>query len=370
MASISNRQRNSNPLVGMLIGVLLFIAAFPVLYFNEATENLSKAAATAVPSDESHLVEEGQLAYVYGIIHSDTPVQDSFLIGDYIVVNRTVEMYGYEESVRTEDNKEVYSYQKTWVITPSLSTSWQGSATQLPQDVPSAYNDYITNLPVQRSQFASNLTVEGTPLNPGGLSIMNLEFLLPTTEEVSLELLNEGYTIHSNYLYVSQSATGTFSTPQLGDIRISFNVIHQGDDGILLAKKDTNQWAAFTTEQGNTLYRFFNGNTTLQSVVDQLNSEYLFTLWLFRGIGFAMFLFGILLFLNPLIRLLNYVPFVGGIGGFLLFLASLVISFLLSVTTIFVSIVAHNMLLTVVVALIVFAGLVFTFSKRKSALNH
>jgi len=67
-----NSQTNRNPLTGILGGALIFLCAFPVLYFNEAQENLSKVAEQAVEYNEA--LESSYLGYTVGAFGEVGPV--------------------------------------------------------------------------------------------------------------------------------------------------------------------------------------------------------------------------------------------------------------------------------------------------------
>jgi len=72
-----NSQTNRNPLTGILGGALIFLCAFPVLYFNEAQENLSKVAEQAVEYNEA--LESSYLGYTVGAFSATNKANDPLL---------------------------------------------------------------------------------------------------------------------------------------------------------------------------------------------------------------------------------------------------------------------------------------------------
>ena len=122
----------------------------------------------------------------------------------------------------------------------------------------------------------------------------------------------------------------------------------------------------FTTKNGNTVFRFFNGETDIKSVTATLQAEYELSLWIFRGLGFLMLFIGLLLAFKPLMSLFKFVPFFGDVGNVLLTIILFLISLFLAIITILLSLIVQNILVVISVTLVLIALFVLFAKKPKT----
>ena len=104
-------QRIKDSLGGVIFGILLFLASFILLYWNEGRLDLSQVAKTAIeiPALAPPPVEIGSFVSVTGTLTSEEPLGgDLFLApGDYIALKRQSEMYAWEEDSKTTTDKNL-----------------------------------------------------------------------------------------------------------------------------------------------------------------------------------------------------------------------------------------------------------------------
>jgi hypothetical protein len=352
-------QSKMNPFVALLVGVLLFIGAFPVLFVNESQENLASVAKKAVEYEPS--LENNTFVYTVGSITATNYAVDELLTKNFIYVSRTVEMYGYQESQETVNSQDRYRYTPGWLVNPPVTTAWLGTINEQPQNIPTDYNLWISNLPQRQTTTATDLEINGITLDQNQLSFSGEQELV--LNEADIE--NDEFSIQNNYLYFSNQLSGTATNPLIGDIRVSFSVIELSDEGLVLGWFNNGQIEAYTTNNNNLIYRYFNGETSIRSVVSLLQSEYELSLWIFRGVGFLMLFVGLLLVLKPLMSVLNVIPFFGDLGNFLLMLMSFGVSLLLTVITIILSLIVQNLLIVMSVSVVLFGLFFFLIRKPK-----
>lgn len=92
--------------VGVLIGFLLFIGSFIVLFINEGRENLANYARQASEYNQGETYEENDLVYIVGSLSATNFAADNYLKEDgYIYLERIVEMYAYIEHEHTKTRK-------------------------------------------------------------------------------------------------------------------------------------------------------------------------------------------------------------------------------------------------------------------------
>ncbi len=368
-----NSQTNRNPLTGILGGALIFLCAFPVLYFNEAQENLSKVAEQAVEYNEA--LESSYLGYTVGAFSATNKANDPLLTREFVAVTRKVEMYGYIETQSTTTtnsgntqssfNSEIrYTYSKAWLVNPGQTTTWRGRTSDFPRDLPINYNTWIVNLPQPRTSTSTGLSINNIPVDGTNLDLSASNDLSVTQDMI----VNNSYTVVLNDLYFTNQERFDLSTPLIGDVRISFTVIEFDDQGLLLGNIDNNQFSAFTTDSGNIMYRFFNGESTIENVVSQLQTEYQLTIWIFRVVGFLMLFVGLLLSFKPISTLFNFIPIFGSVGSGLFTIMLFVVSLVLAITTIVISLIVQNILVVSLITLGIF-GLFFVLVRRPKPLK-
>ncbi len=368
-----NSQTNRNPLTGILGGALIFLCAFPVLYFNEAQENLSKVAEQAVEYNEA--LESSYLGYTVGAFSATNKANDPLLTREFVAVTRKVEMYGYIETQSTTTtnsgntqssfNSEIrYTYSKAWLVNPGQTTTWRGRTSDFPRDLPINYNTWIVNLPQPRTSTSTGLSINNIPVDGTNLDLSASNDLSVTQDMI----VNNSYTVVLNDLYFTNQERFDLSTPLIGDVRISFTVIEFDDQGLLLGNIDNNQFSAFTTDSGNIMYRFFNGESTIENVVSQLQTEYQLTIWIFRVVGFLMLFVGLLLSFKPISTLFNFIPIFGSVGSGLFTIMLFVVSLVLAITTIVISLIVQNILVVSLITLSIF-GLFFVLVRRPKPLK-
>ena len=181
-------------------------------------------------------------------------------------------------------------------------------------------------------------------------------------------IVDNVYSVLLGDLYTSIQGSFDLTKPVIGDVRISFTVIEFDDQGLLLGNIDNNQFSAFTTDGGNIMYRFFNGESTIENVVSQLQTEYQLTIWIFRVVGFLMLFVGLLLSFKPISTLFNFIPIFGSVGSSLFTVVIFVVSLVLAVTTIVISLIVQNIFVVSLITLGIF-GLFFVLVRRPKPLK-
>lgn len=116
---------------GVAIGALLFLGSFWVLWWNEGRVDLSEVAKKSieVKADSVDKAAEGKLVAVTGELKTEDKLEDPQFLkpGNYLRLEREVEMYAWVERRRNETNKKVggskevkttATYEKKWTSDP------------------------------------------------------------------------------------------------------------------------------------------------------------------------------------------------------------------------------------------------------------
>ncbi|PIZ75489.1 hypothetical protein COY05_03960 [Candidatus Peregrinibacteria bacterium CG_4_10_14_0_2_um_filter_38_24] len=344
---------------GIVFGLILFLGAFGVIYWNEGSVDISGIAntATKVTAESVDTVAEGKLIAVTGKAVSTEKLGDSMFLkpADYLAVSRNVEMYAWVEksdsksSISTggsETTTTTYSYSMDWTSSPGKTSNFQEPAGHANPEM---------------AIKAQTFRVKSAKVGAYEVDMAKLD--LPAYEDLNLtaENLNLAQGVFENgYVLVGK---GTSVAPQIGDLRISYGVVNNNLDGTVFGKLEGGKLVTYVDQKTTeSLYRFFNG--TFDEAIKQMHSEFTMWLWIFRLVGFLMMWIGLSSLFGPISVILDVLPILGAISrsaiGFLTFLVSLV----LSILAIVVSMLLHSLIAMIVVAVIGVAGFVVVLKMK------
>jgi hypothetical protein len=350
-----------NSFVGVLFGIILFVVAFPVLWFNEGRTNMATVAKASVLVDGASVNQqtEGKQVAVTGTLASGDQLGDTpyLAAGDYIQLNRMVEMFAWVEHKETDTNKETggsstttttYTYDKQWTSSPEDSESFehmQGHANP--------------PLPLQSTTMVvSSAHIGAYTINPADIT-------LPSSHDINLN--SEIVTTSGNSKLVGNyimQGKGSSNTPQLGDIRISYNGVAANTRAVAFGKQQGNALVPYLTAKNDRLYRVFI-NTDREGAIQEMGTEYQVIGWILRLVGFLLMWIGLGLCFGPITAFLDVLPFLGSAGRFVISMVALPVALVLSVITILISIIAHSILALIVVLGLLIGG-VLLWSKMQN----
>lgn len=352
-----------NSIKGVFIGILLFLISFGVLYWNEGRVDVSEVAKNAVEisAEEVDAGADGEFVYVIGDVVSEEQVGDGLYLisGDYLAVSRTVEMYAWveETSSTTEDEwgggettETTYTYVREWVENPVLTGSFEYPEDhENPSKAIEDYDNRVGSAKVGVYELdMGKLVLAGY----GDLSLS--EDVIDLGEDGEAELIG-------GYIFVGD---GYLTSPEVGDLRISYSVIRNNTGGIIFAELDGDRLVTYVDEDTEeSLYRMFIG--TRDDALATMHGEYKMMLWIFRLIGFVMMWVGLSSLFGPVVVLLGIVPAFGSISRSLVGFVTFIVAAVLSVVTVLVSMLLHS-IVALVIAVMIILVLVVYFLKRES----
>lgn len=350
-----------NSFVGVLLGIILFLVAFPVLWFNEGRTNMATIAQASVLVDGTRVSAqtEGQQVAVAGTLSADELLGDPpyFAAGAYVQLERKVEMFAWVEQKSTDTHKDAggsstttttYTYDKQWTSSPEDSQSFEH-----------AQGHTNPSLPVPSTTLVvSSARVGVYTINPADIT-------LPTTRDINLNneivMTSGNRRLAGNYIVLGR---GSLDTPQLGDIRISYSGVSANTQAIAFGKQQGTALVPYLTRQNDRLYRVFV-NTDRAGAIQEMNTEYTVIGWILRLVGFLLMWIGLGLCFGPITAFLDVLPFLGSAGRFVIGLVALPVALALSMITIVISILAHNILALIVVLGLLIGGVMLWSKVRK-----
>ncbi|MBM4235029.1 MAG: hypothetical protein FJ152_00975 [Firmicutes bacterium] len=362
---------------GVLIGLILFIAAFPVLWINEGYavrvyKGLEEGAGSVVAADLNSLAPEMEGQFVHGIGETSTPeiLVDSELgvsIGAIHLV-RQVEMYQWKEIATTETVEKVggteettttYTYEPVWSSSLIQSSSFKDPEAR-------TRNANPAQMPYQGQSWSVQLVMIGAyTLSPGLIGQISanqpIDYTNPDLANIPEPILEKA-AISKNQIYI-----GNPGTPQIGDVRISHQYAVPGQVSVL-GRVMNGQIGPFRTEQNTTIEILRPGMHSAEEMIEAAKAANVLRTWIFRVLGFFLFFIGLNTILKPLATVGVVLPFLGRLLSSGIGLIAGLIAIILTFVVIAIAWIFYRPLLAI--ALLVLAG-VFTYFLivRKKKMN-
>jgi hypothetical protein len=343
------RGKKGGVLAGAFFGILMLIGSAGVLWVNEGRADLSKIAkeAIVVPQGSAPTEAQGQLVAATGQLAVEEPAFDADfgVRGDYVQLDRKVEMYAWQEH---EEDNDRYSYTTEWTSSPANSSQFNQSAGH-------------TNPPLafQEATFYAQVGIVGSyTFDPSRAHLTSGENVPPGTD---LRLPRPARVV-GTYIYIG---AGLPTQPVVGDVRLSYTAVSTGGTVTLYGLLQGDQIEPFLKD-GDKLYGVWAGNHDEALVT--MHQEYVTIGWIMRIGGFLLMWFGLNLFVSPLTSLLGFIPVLGRLGQGVIWGINFVIALVVSLVIILVSFVAHRWYLILAVVVVgIGVALFFVLRQRQKA---
>jgi Transmembrane protein 43 len=364
--STNGFQEIGKSIVGMFVGLLLFLGSFILLFCNEGRIDLSQAAKSAIviPANAPAPQANGKTISLSGAIASPEIIGDSKYLkpAAYVALGRTVEMYAWKETVDSHTEKQIgggkkttktYKYTKAWTDKPADSAKFKRSEQY--RNPAKALNNAIykvTNAKI--GQYAVDLPNLTQPVpmgdcDPGTTSkpSKNAAALLRLQPDALVATAAPQAQLSGDRLLFT--GKGTATAPQVGDLRICYTALPTQAKVTVFGKLAGDR--VVPARYGNEpFFKIFPGER--QAAIGKLKSEYDMQLWGFRILGFILMWVGLMLVAGPFSAIANVMPFIGDLVEAVGALAALIMAFLLSSVTILVSSLLHNPIALAVSAIV------------------
>lgn len=362
--------RLAESIKSVLIGLILFIVSFPLLFWNEGravqtARSLEEGAGAviSVPAGAVSPGNEGKLVHVTGPLATDGPVADDDLgvQADAVKLIRNVEMYQWIEEEKSETRKKLgggeetvttYEYKKGWSTDPVDSSAFYDPAGhENPGGFPLPSTTFVAD-PVRLGAFT---------LSAEQVDQLDEATNLPV-DAGAAESLPEGFS--------AQVANGGFylgenpAAPVVGDVRISFQVVNP-EQASVVAVQTGETFAAYQAEAGDAILLVEEGPHTAAEMFQTAQSANTMLTWILRVAGFFAMFLGLGLIFRPLSVVGDVVPFIGNLLGVGIGFFAFVTSFVLTFVTIAIAWIAVRPLLGISLLVLAAGGLFWLISANR-----
>jgi hypothetical protein len=362
----------------VLIGLLMFVVSFPLLFWNEGravrtARSLTEGSGSvvSVPADAVDPSHEGKLVHVTGPVTTSGPAADPELgvEANGLKLVRKVEMYQWIESQKTETHKKLgggeekvttYDYKRDWSTDVIDSTAFKHPEGH---ENPGAF-------PVEPQTFvASDPKVGAFTLAPEQIGQLDNGKDLPVAEDALANLpeeLGDKAKISSGAFYLGNDP----AAPALGDTRISYQIVAPAVVSVIGAQTGQT-FAPWQAEAGDAIFLVDEGPHAAAEMFQAAQSANATMTWILRAVGFFLMFLGLVLVFKPISVFADVVPLFGTMLGAGLGIFSFLIALFLSLVTIAVAWIAVRPVLAITLLALALGGLVFLVvrGRKKKALR-
>lgn len=321
--------RLGSSLKGVLVGLALFVAGFPVLFWNEGN---SVATAKALDEGEGACIAvesnakvdsglEGRLVHMTGLADTQAVLADDvFGVSERAIrLERQVEMYQWREHSRTEEKKNLggsvtktttYTYDQGWEPRAISSANFKEAGHVNPPAI---------EFP-SRTQYASAVSFGAFRLNEGQIRRIGAvrPVVFPSNFTCRLERVQRA----GDVLYVPNAETRAnplnnrqvAAQPRIGDMRVVFRAVSPHEIS-LVSKQTGDTFTGYTSKAGGgrKVDLLADGVEDAAAMFASARRGNAMLTWLIRLGGFLLMFFGLSAILRPISVLGDVLPILGNI---------------------------------------------------------
>ena len=310
-------KRIGQSLSGALIGGLLFLGSFVVLWWNEGRA-IAEARALAegagavidVGIDAVEPKHEGKLLHVTGAVDARPEARDEAtgIAVDALKLRRVVEMYQWVEKRSSKEEKKlgggsetvtVYEYEQAWNDDPIDSSGFKKSETHAN---PSEW-------PLRSDSFAAGEVTLGafTLAQPVRDALGRWQDLPAQIAAQLPQQFGEFRRIANGRLYRGADP----ERPQVGDMRVRYEYQPEATYSII-AKQTGGMLDRYVASNGREVLLVEDGSVPAAKMFEGAQSRNSLITWLVRLGGTVLMWIGLSMVFAPISRVLDVLPMLGG----------------------------------------------------------
>lgn len=365
--TISWGSRIMESIKGILVGLILFIVSFFLIFWNEGNsidraKALEEGRGIVVPtsSESVNNSNNNNLIHFSGEATSDAVLNDKFfgVSLNALKLKRNVEMYQWQETQHTKTKKNTggsetkettYDYSKVWSEQLISSTNFRKKEG----------HENPTTMPYKSQAFtAPKITVGAFTLSNAFTNQINNFTPYPVSNDHHAQMhpkLQEVFTVNSegNYFY------GNSNDPQIGSVRISYHIIEPQTISVI-GKQNNNMLETYHAKTGEIALLEY-GSVGAESMFKSAEQENMLITWLLRGGAILLMWGGLMLIFRPIAIVGDFIPLLGSVMGAGIGIVTFIISLVLSFITMALAWITYNPLvgggLFAVAAFALFVGI-------------
>lgn len=324
VTSVSWLSRLGSSIKGILFGLLIFVIAFPLLFWNEGrtvkrTRALNEGARIVVSTSPESLDNalEGKLVHLSGRASTDDILNDPLFevsSSNAVRLERIVEMYQWEEKKETETRRRTGGSEET-VTTYEYVKTWSADT------INSDFFERRTGHENPETMPFRNETVLADTVNVGAYALSD-SLKNKISGSVPVNLTRDDVQRISRYAGISAQASSewvylgyrgsSLSNPRVGDLRVRFSYVPVAEVSVM-AGQQGNRLEPYATKNGNEINLLDMGNKTADEMIASAKQANQTLGWILRGVGFLLMMAGLSAIFAPLAVVGDVIPLVGNL---------------------------------------------------------
>lgn len=357
---------------GILLGILLFFAAFPLLFWNEGravmtykTLKEGGKSVVSVAADTVDVSNEGKLIHVAGLADTEETLTDPIfgVSSTALRFRRTVEMYQWKEKSESKTTKKLGGGTET-VTEYSYVQAWSDRIVNADNFKKPSGHQNPDSMPFDETEQTADRVALGAFTLSASLvdSISDFEPLAATSDTPMPAGFEETARLYNGGFYIGTNP----ASPEVGDLRVKFEVVKPLEVSVI-AKQVGSTFAPYVTKAKGSIELLQVGVHTADAMIQMAQDSNKMLTWFLRLIGFVFMLVGLNLVLKPLSVLADVLPIAGNIVGAGTGLISFLVSALGSLVTIAIAWIVYRPLLGIILLVVAVGLTVAIKGKLKSA---
>jgi len=303
-------KRLGNSFGGIFTGLLLFIGATVLIWWNEGRavktdKMLKEAQGQVVEMPDISRIDpafEGKLVHATGMATTvDSLVDSQFKVGTRaIALKRDVEYYQWVEHAEShskdklggaEETTTTYTYDLQWVSSPVNSADFH--------DPDYRSENFVRQQVESDVKYAQNVSFGAFRLNTSQIHSISGSTPLAVVDSTG-----------SNVIYIGADP----SKPDVGDVRVTFTQVKPAEVSIV-ACVSGDTFTDYTAKNGKSFSALNMGNVSQEEIFEGEHSANKLLLWVFRILSLILVIAGLRSFFSILVTVFKVVPFLSNIVG-------------------------------------------------------
>lgn len=311
--------RISGAIGGMVVGIILFIGAFPLLFWNEGravdtARALAEGRAAVIPVDAAAIVaaNEGRLVHLTGLLASPDRLVPAELMPEAVLkLRRNVEVYQWEQNETSTTDKEMgggtttkttYTYSKVWSSSLNDSSEFRK---------PEGHRNPTSKPLADSESVVKTATLGAFRLTSPVLGLLNhwREVSGDTLATLARRDMRGTPSVQGGWAY-----SGNPDQPKIGDHRIGYSFVPLSEASVV-ARQSRNALEPYLASNGEEIVMAQEGQVSADRMFKAEEESNVILTWILRVAGFVVMTLGLVFFLRPLTVLGDVLPLLGDLLG-------------------------------------------------------
>jgi hypothetical protein len=356
---------------GAVVGIIMMLVAFPMLWWNEGravrtAQGLAEGAGAvvSVAADTVDASRDGALVHVSGLATTtETLTDEEFgVAAPSLTLVRSVEMFQWREEKKSEKRKKLGGSEET-TTTYTYRTSWSRTAIDSADFRQPDGHRNPGRLPWESKTIVAEQVTLGAFTLPRDLvaTIAAREPLRIVASGAGGAAASPGVRAVDGGFYRGANP----EAPAVGDVRIQYEVVNPQVVSVVAVQRGTS-FEAYPTKAGTTILMLETGAVAANAMFKAAESSNRLTAWVLRAVGLFLMFLGLFLVFRPIAVVGSVVPMLGSlVGGGIGFVAFFV-ALALSLVTISLAWLAYRPMLAVGLLVVAAGGVVVVIRRQRA----